>query len=119
MRPPLSRTLLLVLPLWVGSAALAQAPATPTPGEIKAQREFKLLDFNGDGQLSRSEVRLFPRLAASFEDADTDGDGFVSYEEVRAFAAKVRAQRDRQKAAQAAQAGAAHSASPTAPDTRP
>ena len=116
MRPPLSRTLLLVLPLWVGSAALAQAPATPTPGEIKAQREFKLLDFNGDDQLSRSEVRLFPRLAASFEDADTDGDGFVSYEEVRAFAAKVRAQRDRQKAAQAA---AAHSASPTAPDTRP
>ncbi|MFY3386833.1 EF-hand domain-containing protein [Paracidovorax sp. MALMAid1276] len=91
----------------------AQAPGTPpavasgepglTKGEIKAQREFKMLDFNSDGKLSRAEVKLFPRLAAAFDDADTDGDGYVSYEEVRAFAAKYRAERDRQKAEQAAE----------------
>ncbi|RQO83048.1 calcium-binding protein [Acidovorax sp. FJL06] len=129
--------------LWapLGGAALAQAPAaaTPaepvakaateseaalTPGEIKARREFKLLDSNGDGKLSRSEVKLFPRLSAAFDEADTDGDGFVSYEEVRAFAAKVRAQRDRQRAAQAAAQAATTTTTttptaPAAPETRP
>lgn len=97
------------------NAATEQATASPAPltkGEIKAQREFKMLDFNGDGKLSRSEVKLFPRLAAAFDEADTDGDGFVSYAEVRAFAAKYRAERDRQRAA--AQAAATPPA-PTAP----
>ena len=73
-------------------------------------REFKMLDFNGDGKLSRTEVKLFPRLSAAFDEADTDHDNYVSYEEVRAFAAKYRAERDRQKAAQAAQP--AHSPAP-------
>ncbi len=68
-------------------------------GEIKAMREFKLLDFNGDGKLSRSEVKLFPRLANAFDVADTDKDNYVSYEEVQVFAAKYRAERDRQRAA--------------------
>ncbi len=89
------------------SLALAQSPA-PAPtdtskGEQKAMREFKMLDFNGDGKLSRNEVKLFPRLSAAFDEADTDHDNYVSYEEVRAFAAKYRAERDRQKAAQATQ----------------
>ena len=83
------------------SAAPAQQAAL-TKGEIKAMREFKMLDFNGDSKLSRTEVKLFPRLAAAFDDADTDKDGYVSYEEVRAFAAKYRAERDQQRAAQAA-----------------
>lgn len=85
--------------------ASAQAPVTPPPaeteglskGEAKAIREFKMLDFNGDGKLSRSEVKLFPRLSNAFDEADSDHDGFVSYEEVRAFAAKYRAERDRAK----------------------
>ncbi|MCZ8218537.1 MAG: EF-hand domain-containing protein [Acidovorax sp.] len=104
-----------VAALWIGacSAAWAQTPDadtppnTPTKGEAKAQRDFKMLDFNGDGKLSRTEVQLFPRLAAAFDDADTDKDGFVSYEEVRVFAAKYREQRDQQRAA--AQAAAAAS----------
>ena len=74
-------------------------------GEIKAMREFKLLDFNGDGKLSRNEVKLFPRLSNAFDDADTNSDGYVSYEEVKVFAAKYRAERDRdrQRAEQASQ----------------
>ena len=89
--------------------ASTTAPGTPeapqaglTKGEIKAMREFKMLDFDGDGKLSRSEVKLFPRLSAAFDEADTDKDGYVSYKEVRAFAAKYRAERERNKAAQAA-----------------
>lgn len=80
--------------------AAAQVPADTeglSKGEAKAIREFKMLDFNGDGKLSRTEVKLFPRLANAFDEADTDHDGFVSYEEVRAFAAKYRAERDRAK----------------------
>ena len=64
-------------------------------------RDFKLLDFNGDGQLSRTEVKLFPRLSNAFDDADTNGDNYVSYAEVQAFAVKYRAERDRQRAAAA------------------
>ena len=79
-----------------------QAQAALTKGEIKAMREFKMLDFNGDGKLSRVEVKLFPRLANAFDDADTDHDGYVSYQEVREFAAKYRAERERNKAAEAA-----------------
>ena len=95
-------------------ASTGQASASPAPltkGEIKAQREFKRLDFNKDGKLSRTEVALFPRLAAAFDEADTDKDGYVSYAEVQAFAVKYRAERDKAKAkAQAEEAKAAEHA---------
>ncbi|WP_156949789.1 EF-hand domain-containing protein [Simplicispira psychrophila] len=84
------------------STAATTAPRGPdgaplSKGEIKAMRDFQLLDFNGDGKISRSEVALFPRLAAAFSEADTNHDNYLNYEEVRAYAVRYRAKRDRQR----------------------
>ena len=123
MRHPLSLPLLCAAALWACTTSLAlsaEPAAAPTNGEAKAMREFRMLDFNGDGKLSRSEVQLFPRLAEAFDDADTDGDGGVSYEEVRAFAAKYRAERAERANSRAAQAQApATPPAPAAPASRP
>ena len=123
MRHPLPLSLLCAVSLWACTTSLAlsaEPAAAPTNGEAKAMREFRMLDFNGDGKLSRSEVQLFPRLAEAFDDADTDGDGGVSYEEVRAFAAKYRAERAERANRRAAQAQApATPPAPAAPASRP
>lgn len=79
----------------------AATDSLPTKGERKAKRDFDLLDFNGDGYLTRDEVLLFPRLAKEFDQADTNHDNRISFEEVRAFAKRYRAERDR-KAKEAA-----------------
>ena len=85
-------------------AADPVASAAPlSKGEIKARRDFQMLDFNKDGKLSRAEVALFPRLAAAFDTADTDKDGFVSFQEVEVFAVQYRAERAAAKAAEQAQ----------------
>ena len=123
VRHPLPLSLLCAVSLWACTTSLAlsaEPAAAPTNGEAKAMREFRMLDFNGDGKLSRSEVQLFPRLAEAFDDADTDGDGGVSYEEVRAFAAKYRAERAERANSRAAQAQApATPPAPAAPASRP
>ena len=77
-------------------------------GEIKAQRQFKKLDVNHDGKLSRQEVSFIPKLAAAFNETDTNKDGFVTYEEVRAYALKYRAARGLDSGAKPAEATAAH-----------
>ena len=68
-------------------------------GEIKAIKDFQMLDFNKDGKISRMELALVPKLYAGFDEADTNKDNFLSLEEVRAFAIKYRARRDAAKAA--------------------
>lgn len=116
----LSRRLLLPLALCCAAAApLAPAwaegqidPVAMTgpdgkplsKGEIKAIKDFQMLDFNKDGKISRKELMLVPKLYAGFDEADTNKDNYLSLEEVRVFAAKYRARRDAAKAAQAAAA---------------
>ena len=79
----------------------AKNSAQLSKGEIKAQQQFKMLDFNQDGKLSRKEVAIIPKLAAAFDETDTNKDGFVTYEEVRAYAVKYRAEREKTKATEA------------------
>ncbi|MCD2512875.1 EF-hand domain-containing protein [Acidovorax sp. D4N7] len=93
------------VPEEAAAAADAAAHAPLTKGEIKARRDFQMLDFNKDGKLSRAEVALFPRLAAAFDTADTDKDGFVSFAEVEVFAVQYRAERAAAKAAEQEAAG--------------
>ncbi len=95
--------LLLMSVCAFAGAQIAPDGAPLSKGEIKAMRDFKLLDFNGDGKISRTEVALFPRLAAAFSDADTNRDNYLSYEEVRAYAVIYRAERDKQREQQANQ----------------
>jgi hypothetical protein len=45
---------------------------------VKALREFKAADANGDGFLSPDEVRRFPYIAKEFARVDADGDGRIS-----------------------------------------
>ena len=98
----------LLLPTARAEDATGEKPETQlSKGEIKAQRQFKMLDFNQDGKLSRKEVAIIPKLAAAFDETDTNKDGFVTYEEVRAFAVKYRAAREKAKAAEAVAAASA------------
>ena len=44
---------------------------------------FRTLDMNGDGFISRSEVRRGTRLERQFDQLDTNRDGRLSREELR------------------------------------
>ena len=114
--PPVDRS-----PAWRPQGAdlySTGASGAPPVRPINAPNPVESVDRLGQGAVVRepdkpsapdatnrdwTEVKLFPRLSAAFDDADTNHDNYVSYEEVREFAAKYRAERDRQKAAQAAQ----------------
>ena len=106
MRRLSAMALTLVVACATSTALLAQTPGdTPPPvskGEQLAALQFKLLDANHDGQLSRDEVVMFSRLADAFDTADSNHDGFVDFEEIRVFAKAYRAQRDAAKRAASA-----------------
>lgn len=89
-----ARTLMLVATLVVGAAlawsARAQS-ATPPPDDkrprevaqmrlssAQVQQAFQHIDSNRDGNLSRGEVGVFPRIERHFERIDANRDGTVS-----------------------------------------
>ena len=92
-------------------AAAASAPLSK--GEIKAIKQFHMLDFNGDGKLSKKEVAIVPKLYNAFDEADTNRDGFITLDEVRAYTIKYRAARDKAKADAQAKPSAVPAPTPT------
>jgi acetyl esterase len=75
------------LSLWfVAVLALAAGAAQAQQGQTPEER-FRRLDRDGDGRLSREELRA-PRL---FDAMDANGDGFVTLDEERAFRAAGQA----------------------------
>jgi hypothetical protein len=54
---------------------------------MSGNTDFIRLDSNGDGKLSRSELRTETALTAKFRDLDTDHDGNLSPTEFAASTA--------------------------------
>ena len=99
-------------------AALALA-ATPAHADAKGDRQaeiwFGMLDGDKDGFLSWDEVKNVKPLAKEFKSADTNGDGKVSRDEIRALSKRRVAERRARRASEeqaAAQASPAPAVSP-------
>ena len=98
-------------------AALALT-ATPAHADAKGDRQaeiwFGMLDGDKDGFLSWDEVKNVKPLAKEFKSADTNGDGKVSRDEIRALSKRRVAER-RARQANEAQAAAPSPTAPAAP----
>ena len=68
----------LVLTLGIASVALAADPPTDL-----VEQQFRRLDKNHDGKLSKEELKVSPLIAKLLEGADLDNDGFLTLDEVR------------------------------------
>jgi len=97
-RPSLRRQAAWLSLLLIGGAAAWQAKAqdigrvlvpaeTPAPREnnlrmrlssVQVQQAFHHIDRNRDGQLTRMEVSVYPRIERHFDRIDADHDGQVS-----------------------------------------
>ena len=72
-----------------GSAASGSSKA-PEGGVSKdLEKEFKALDRDGDGFLSRSEVEQNSALRSGFQAADKNGDGKLDMSEFQAMEANA------------------------------
>ncbi len=78
----------LALALAGGTAALAAAPASPTPQVPIALRLFFVaVDRNADGKIDQGEADQF--VDRLFAQADTNGDGVLTLAEVLGLQAKL------------------------------
>lgn len=67
----------------IGSATAAMGHAKPA-NETKAQKDFRALDKNKDGKLSKAELPSSHPMAGHFDMMDTDKDGALSEAEYTA-----------------------------------
>lgn len=88
----MKRNTIIAVLLTTGVAiAGATAVSAQGPGQRSGER-FERLDANNDGELTLEEMTA--KQAAMIEEADADGNGAVSKAEMRAFREAKRAERN-------------------------
>jgi hypothetical protein len=72
------------------SPATPATPASPGKGAAKGhgKKDFSALDANGDGSLSKDELKAEASISAKFRELDKDKDGKLSSAEFSAFESK-------------------------------
>ena len=104
MRPMTKTISLLISALWLAVPAYADSAqksgadpvdAKSTPAPISdSEKEFRALDRNGDGFLSRSELEASKVLAARFDSADKNRDGKLDLAEFQGLEADASSGRN-------------------------
>lgn len=74
-----------VAPLFDEPGETAPIIAPVTQAELKARRQFDMLDTNKDGLLSRKDIAALPMLSRAFDEADLNHDQAVSFDEIKEF----------------------------------
>ena len=103
MRPVTKTISLLISALCLALPAYADSPqksgadpvdAKSTPASMSdSEKEFRALDRNGDGFLSRSELESSKVLAARFDSADKNRDGKLDLAEFQGLEADASSDR--------------------------
>ncbi len=87
----------IVAPLFDEPGDIAPVIAPVTKAELKARRQFDMLDANKDGLLSRKEIAALPMLSRAFDKADLNQDHMVSFDEIKEFFLQNRVALERLK----------------------
>lgn len=77
------------------NANQSAAPAGPEAAKPRAERVFARFDANGDGQITRDEMKA--KAAERFAKMDANADGQVTRDERRAFRKARRAERQERR----------------------